>query len=382
MILKIIALLPILSSRKFFGNDDEIEITLSNLIQKDDNPFFLYMYTFDDEEYLFVSINMSDFVKKIVVLINIKNIGDILKETKVFRSLQDDFFNMLGAIHDDFVIINNQGIITHALSNFELLYGISSQEAIGKTVYEMEKRKIFNPSVAAWVFKSKKPETMLQYTGANKYLMCTAIPILDKNNDVIKVISYTRDITKYKSLELEYTNLEKTLKLYSAELEELRTYKAIPSIIGIDPAFQRIISMIQKISKFDASVLFLGESGVGKSMFAKLMHSQSMRASGSFIEIHCSTIPENLIESELFGYEKGAFTGANKEGKMGLIELADKGTLFLDEIGDLPKQVQVKLLKVLQEKKITHIGGVSERSVDFSPDYCDKQRSKKHGRKR
>ncbi len=343
-------------------NSDEKRLMLYDLIIKN-NPLFLY--SIKNEEYLFIVLNLSDPTKKIIILITTNKIGNIIKETEIFKSMQNDFFNILGAIHDDFVIINSCGVITHALPNFELLYGIPSQEAIGKTVYEMEKRKIFNPSVAARVFKSKKAETMLQYTGANKYLMCTAIPIMDKYNNIEKVISYTRDITKYETLEMEYNNLEKTLKLYSAELEELRTYKSIPSVIGIDHSFQKIISMIQKIAKFDASVLFLGESGVGKSMFAKLMHSQSSRASGPFIEIHCSTIPENLIESELFGYEKGAFTGANKEGKMGLIELANKGTLFLDEIGDLPNQIQVKLLKVLQEKKITHIGGISEKTVDF-----------------
>ncbi len=349
------------SFNELFEDDYKKERIIDDLIKNNEN----FLYSIDGEEYLILFLSLNDIAKKIMIMINMKYIGNVIKDTETFKSMQDDFFNILGAIHDDFVIIDSNGVITHALPNFESLYGIPSQIAIGSTIFDMEKQKIFNPSVAARVLKSKKTETMLQYTGANKYLMCTAIPIKDKNDNIIKVISYTRDITKYESLEMEYNNLEKTLKLYSAELEELRTYRAIPSIIGTDPSFKRIIAMIQKIAKFDASVLFLGESGVGKSMFAKLMHSQSNRSSGPFIEIHCSTIPENLIESELFGYEKGAFTGANKEGKIGLIELSNKGTLFLDEIGDLPPHIQVKLLKVIQEKKIIHIGGVSEKIVDF-----------------
>jgi transcriptional regulator with PAS, ATPase and Fis domain len=119
------------------------------------------------------------------------------------------------------------------------------------------------------------------------------------------------------------------------------------------------------VSKTDATILFLGASGVGKSTLARTIHNQSHRHKEPFIEVNCSTIPESLFESEMFGYEPKSFTGAKKMGKQGLIEKADHGTLFLDEIGEIPLSIQVKLLKILQEKKMMRIGAKSERHVNF-----------------
>ena len=136
-------------------------------------------------------------------------------------------------------------------------------------------------------------------------------------------------------------------------------------IIGSDPQIKGIADTIMRIATFEATVLLTGESGVGKNRFAGMIHSLSKRRNAPFITINCGAVPENLLESELFGYEKGAFTGASQRGKAGLIETAHRGTLFLDEIGDLPLQMQVKLLKVIQEKKITRVGGINEKDIDF-----------------
>ncbi len=126
-----------------------------------------------------------------------------------------------------------------------------------------------------------------------------------------------------------------------------------------------IQKQIYKIAPYDTSVLFMGESGVGKSEYARMIHRESHRKDGPLIIIDCGAIPANLLESELFGYEKGAFTGAISNGKKGLIEMGDKGTVFLDEIGELPPTLQVKLLKVLQDKKIMRVGGTAAYDIDF-----------------
>ncbi|WP_165876411.1 sigma-54 interaction domain-containing protein, partial [Heliophilum fasciatum] len=125
-----------------------------------------------------------------------------------------------------------------------------------------------------------------------------------------------------------------------------------------------VLELILRVAKVDSTVLLLGESGVGKEGLAKLLHTQSGRAQGPFIKVNCGAIPEPLLESELFGYESGAFTGAKKEGKMGMFELAHNGTLFLDEIGDLPINLQVKLLRVLQEREIVRVGGTKPRAIN------------------
>lgn len=320
----------------------------------------------NQEEYLLLT-NLRDEENRLdVFLVPMEFIDPAVSHSSSVKKVEQVFYDILESIHDDFVIINKNGVIEKVLPNFQEMYGISAEEAVGKTVYEMEERKIFNPSIAIRVMKSKKRETILQLTGANKYLMCTAIPIMDKEGNIQRIISYTRDMTKYEALKKEYSNLEQTLAAYSTQLGQLREERKENSkIIGSSTAIRNVIDTIDKVAKFDANVLLTGESGVGKTLFAEAIHSASGRQDAPFITINCGAIPENLLESELFGYDKGAFTGASNEGKPGLIELSHKGVLFLDEIGDLPLHMQVKLLKVIQDKKVTRVGGIKEKQVDF-----------------
>lgn len=320
----------------------------------------------NQEEYLLLT-NLRDEENRLdVFLVPMEFIDPAVSHASSVKKVEQVFYDILESIHDDFVIINKNGVIEKVLPNFQEMYGISAEEAVGKTVYEMEERKIFNPSIAIRVMKSKKRETILQLTGANKYLMCTAIPIMDKEGNIQRIISYTRDMTKYEALKKEYSNLEQTLAAYSTQLGQLREERKENSkIIGSSTAILNVIDTIDKVAKFDANVLLTGESGVGKTLFAEAIHSASGRQDAPFITINCGAIPENLLESELFGYDKGAFTGASNEGKPGLIELSHKGVLFLDEIGDLPLHMQVKLLKVIQDKKVTRVGGIKEKQVDF-----------------
>lgn len=136
-------------------------------------------------------------------------------------------------------------------------------------------------------------------------------------------------------------------------------------LIAKSEAFRGTLKQAVKVSQVDATVLITGESGVGKSLLARLIHKMSQRKGGPFVKISCGAIPESLMESELFGYEKGAFTGARTEGKAGLFEIANKGTLFLDEIGELPLNLQVKLLDVLEDKEVSRVGSSAPRAVDL-----------------
>ena len=276
------------------------------------------------------------------------------------------FFKILEAMYDDCVIINKDGVLETAMPNFEAMYGLHPSQAVGRTVYELEDQGIFNPSIGARVLQSGRQEVTIQLTHSGKYLMTTAIPIRDADGSLQKVISYSRDVTKYESLLKEHENLKEMLSAYSSEIEQLRQEQNTPPHVIHDSAeMRKVVAQISRIAKFDSHVLITGESGVGKTMYAKLLHAQSPRKDGPFIEINCGTIPENLFESELFGYERGAFTGANREGKPGFFELADGGTLFLDEIGDLPFHMQAKLLKVIQDQRIIRVGGIHDRPVDF-----------------
>lgn len=289
-----------------------------------------------------------------------------LMKIPIVDYIETDFYRILETLYDDFTIINSNGVIESVLPNFGKVYGIPTDEAIGSTIMQMEEKNIFNPCVSLLVLRTLKPATMLQRTINGKFLMCTAIPILNEDGSLYKIVSYTRDSQKYEHLTEEYEKLQRTLNAYDIELSKLRQKleREYP-IIGSSPQIRNIIYLSEKYSNFDANLLITGESGVGKNLFASMIHQNGKRKNNPLISINCGAIPENLLESELFGYEAGAFSGANNIGKEGLIQLSDGGTLFLDEIAELPLHMQVKLLKVIQEKKITHVGGTKEISIDF-----------------
>lgn len=280
--------------------------------------------------------------------------------------LNRELDTILDSIHDDILITDGQGKILKVSRSFVSVYGIEEDQILGKTVFEMEQQGIFKPSVIASVLRTNKKVTLRQRNNMGRELVVTALPIRSENGEIIKVVSFTRDLTDFLNLQEQYSELESRIEKYTAEIEELRNKSMeLEGVVTKSPKSEEILRTIHRIAPFDANVLLTGESGVGKSMLARLIHKKSKRAEQPFIEINCGAIPENLLESELFGYEGGSFTGANKEGKIGLIELAQNGTLFFDEIVELPLNLQVKLLNVIQNKTIKRVGGTRDIQVDF-----------------
>jgi PAS domain S-box-containing protein len=276
--------------------------------------------------------------------------------------------DILDAIHEDILVADGKGVVIKVSPTFEEAYGIRKEDAIGMTVYELEEQGYFKPSIIAMVLKSGERTTMRQKNNKNRDIVVTATPVKNEKGEITKVVSFSRDITDMLYLQEQYAELENKMERYEEELENLRLQHNeldMEGIVAKAAPSRKTVENICRIAKFDANVLLTGESGVGKNMFAKLIHKKSKRANGPFIDINCGAIPEQLLESELFGYEKGSFTGANKEGKLGLIELAEGGTLLLDEISELPMPLQVKILKVIQEKKFTRVGGTNEIHIDF-----------------
>ena len=264
--------------------------------------------------------------------------------------------------NNNITITDDKGIILYTNPNHWSVYGIKSDQFIGKSIYQLEKEGVLSPSITAMVIKEQKTIQVMQHTKTGKIIMSTAYPIFNEDGKLIRVISYAQDQTEIRNLQDQYELLERKVKGYQTEVEELRGQEGI---LYRSKELQQVVKTIRRVANSNATVLLLGESGVGKSMFAHKIHMQSNRTKEPFIEVNCSTIPENLFESEMFGYESGSFTGAIKQGKQGLIEQAHNGTLFLDEIGELPLAIQVKLLKVLQEKKFMRIGGKKEIHIDF-----------------
>jgi transcriptional regulator with PAS, ATPase and Fis domain len=280
--------------------------------------------------------------------------------------LEMELNKIIETSNNNITITDEKGIILRSNREHWAIYDMQPDTYIGTSVYQLEKEGLLSPSINAIVLKEKKFTRIMQHTRTGRVVMSTGYPIFNKEGHLVRVISYSQDQTEIWKLQEQYEELQRKVKGYQTEVEDLREKElGHHSFIARSNQTQQILKTIQNVAKTDATILFLGPTGVGKSTFARALHNQSNRIKEPFIEVNCSTIPESLFESEIFGYEPGSFTGGNKQGRQGLIEQADSGTLFLDEIGELPLAMQAKLLKVLQEKKIKRIGGKKERLINF-----------------
>jgi transcriptional regulator with PAS, ATPase and Fis domain len=285
---------------------------------------------------------------------------------KQLRQSDIDIEALLNSFHGDIVITNGEGIILNISATCEQLYGMPRADFIGKHVEELERMGIFNPSVTKRVLREKTRISMIQVTPTNTRVLVTAVPVYDDDGQIIRVVSYTHDLAEMTEIQHLVGELQQEMKRMNGELQLLRNRElAEEQGIVSGNAMQDVISMIDRVAQHDVTILLTGESGVGKSLYAKHIHNMSRRAKGPFIEVNCGAIPEALFESELFGYEPGAFTGASKNGKLGLFELSHHGTILLDEIGELPMSIQVKLLKVIQERQFMRVGGTKPVSSNF-----------------
>lgn len=281
----------------------------------------------------------------------------VAEKERVLMDLQDVFEYAF----DEIFVTDDKGIVVRVNSMCERHYQLSAKELIGKHVKELQKEGIFYPSATLEVIEKKRPVELVQTTKSGEYLHVRTRPVFDDEGNLRRVISYSRDLTELYQLRQKVEVMDNQLKTYKKELRETYEHEGL---IFKSIAMQKIIETIKKVSVVDSTVLVLGETGVGKSRLVRHLHEVSHRKNESFYEINCAALPTNLIESELFGYSGGSFTGANREGKKGLLESAHKGTLFLDEIGEMTLEIQAKLLQVLQEKTFRPIGGRELKKVD------------------
>ncbi|MBP1743488.1 MAG: hypothetical protein H6Q58_466 [Firmicutes bacterium] len=265
--------------------------------------------------------------------------------------------NIMDNLHEGICIINAEGIVQYWNSSSEKLYGVKSEKILHHYLGDF-----FKNAMALQVLKNgKRVDSVLHEPNEGKFVILSAVPIFNTQGKIIAAVSTDRDVTEVmklsKELETEKSKVEFLQKEYQKEIASKYTFS---NIIGKNKKIIDAITMAQKVAPTSTSVLITGKSGTGKEVFARSIHEASGR-SGNFVAINCSAIPESLFESELFGYVEGAFTGAIKKGRAGKFELANNGTLFLDEIGDMPMDMQVKLLRVLQDGIIYRLG--SEKPI-------------------
>ena len=291
-------------------------------------------------------------------------------EKQLRHTLQSQDFSMIfDAImahsKDGLFVVDKTGLVVMVNRATEQMFDFKAADILGRNVRDLVSEGFYNPSVSLVVIQKKASVSLIQTTRHGKKILSTGIPIFDDRGDIKYVLVNDRDISLINSLaerlypeDLQADGFHMDLSDFGVAATELE------GLVVKSPVMEKVIRTAVRAARFDIPLIITGASGVGKTMIVKLIHQLSERRNHPFADLNCGAITESLIESELFGHEQGAFTGASATGKKGLFEMADKGTLFLDEIGEIPLAVQVKLLKFLEKKEFMRVGGTRTISID------------------
>ena len=281
------------------------------------------------------------------------------------KSNYDSLLELINCINVGIYITDGQGITLMVNNESLKTGGLGREELVGKNMNELVSIGYVTESASLKSIDSGYEESIVQQLSDGGQVYITGTP-LRKSGKTDIVICTERDITETIKLHEILEEKDRINQKYKDELEYLRKQNSHndQGFIVQSKTMRNIIDMALRIAKWEITVLITGESGTGKEVMVNYIYQNSLRKGKPFIKVNCSAIPENLVESEFFGYERGAFTGAINEGKPGFFELANEGTLFLDEIGELPLSMQSKMLRVIQEREILRLGGLKPMSID------------------
>lgn len=288
-------------------------------------------------------------------------INELHSENERVRELQERLHTILELSSDGIIAVNKNNIVTMANQAFARLLDKNASDLIGRNIYDCYP----NPKFPE-VMQTGVPEYGYVTELNGHHIIANRVPI-KKNGEIVGALGVVafKDVDDLYALAQKVDRLREELAYYKDELERVRKERfGLDRIIGEAPGMRMLKQMVRRVAQTCSTVLIRGESGTGKELFAHALHLESKRRGEPFIRVNCAAIPENLLESELFGYVEGAFTGAKKGGQIGKFELAHKGTIFLDEIGDMSPHMQAKLLRVLQDKTIERLGEGIPRQVD------------------
>lgn len=295
----------------------------------------------------------------------LSEIEKISKELDFFKNMKDWLDTVIDSSYDGLWICDHEGEVVRINKAAEKLNGVKASDVVGRNMRDIVEEGIMDKSVSLEVLKRRTTVTMIQQIKGGRKILVTSNPIFNEKGEITFVVSNDRDLTELDQLRSELEESQALAKRYSSKLSELEMKEVdLSKIVFRSEEMKRMIETAIRVSKTDSTIFLLGESGVGKGMIAKLIHKHSERKNGPFIRVDCAGIPDPLFESELFGYDKGAFTGAKSEGKPGLFELANEGTLFLDEVAEIPLNLQSKLLRFLEEHEIIRVGGTKPRQIN------------------
>ncbi|MBP2636710.1 MAG: norR 27 [Firmicutes bacterium] len=301
-------------------------------------------------------------VGAVAIFQDITEFNEVVTQLEDIKRLKSTLESIVDSLNEGIVVVDKNGLITLLNKAYGEFLNADPKAVIGKHVAEV----IPNSRMHLVAQGGKAEVTDIQKIQNNTSVV-TRIPIV-KDGEIIGAVGNMvfKDITELKSLALKIRKLESELEYYKEELCKVNGGKyTFENIVGNSDQMEWLRGIAAKAAKGRSTVLILGESGTGKELFAHAVHNASQRRENPFIKVNCAALPEHLLEAELFGYEEGAFTGARKGGKPGKFELANGGTIFLDEIGEMTPAMQVKLLRVLQEREVEHLGGTKTIKLDI-----------------
>lgn len=292
------------------------------------------------------------------------NLEKVAMKMDFFQNIILELDAIIDSSSDGLFVCDAQANVIRVNPASERIHHIKENELIGKNMVDLIKQGFIDRSAALEASQSKTTVSLLQNKDDRK-LISTGTPVFDDAGNLIRVVVSERDISEIDKLQRELeeqASLKDQLKDQLIEIQQADLKNN--QIIARSPSMIKTLEKALKASPANSSVLITGESGVGKGLIANLIHNNSRRSNNPLIRINCGAIPETLIESELFGYEAGAFTGAQSRGKPGSLELANGGSLFLDEVAELPLSAQVKLLRFLEDGRLIRLGDSKERTID------------------
>jgi PAS domain S-box-containing protein len=303
----------------------------------------------------------KQIIGAVEVFQDISELEMISEELSYTKQIKEELSAIIDSSFDGFHITDNQGKTLRINKAFERITSIPISDLMGKTIAELVDAGVYCHDVLKLVLEKREPVTISQESKPGNTVIITANPVFDEQGNLFRIVINVRDISELNDLRQQ---LEQARTLSHHYQEELNRYNLADQFVIRSKESRDLADLCVRLGQVDATVLIKGESGVGKEFAAQIIHSNSNRRDKPMIKVNCAAIPESLFESELFGYEPGAFTGASKEGKPGFFEAAHGGTLLLDEIGEMPLSTQAKLLRAIQDKVITRVGGTKPIKVD------------------
>lgn len=308
-------------------------------------------------------INNGEVTGAVAVLYDTSELEKVTRELAYVKSLNAELDAIIDSSYDGLYITDGEGLTLRINQAIKRMTGLGEEELVNKTMYELVDQGILSRSASILVLEQRKSITITLSTVTGTNLLVSATPVFDEDGNIFRIVTSVRDVSELNMLKQRVEQLEGLNAHFEFQMKQMQVQLS-GEMVFKNPEMENLIYQSMKIAEVDSTVLISGESGVGKERIAEIIQCHSTRKTGPFIKVNCTAIPENLIESELFGYEGGSFTGARKEGKPGLFELAHEGTLLLDEIGDIPLHLQVKLLRAIQEREIFRVGGTKPIHID------------------